>query len=133
MKTYSLFVFLLVCAVFPNLNTFASDDKFVYNSHNKRDPFIAPGGVFGQKKDDKRERAPGPIVKGGGIKLEGVVYDPHGGSRVIINGCIMKAGDKTDLFEIKQIDRDGVILDVLGERKIVKLKRTEGSKVGRGQ
>ena len=132
MKVYNLFAFLLLCTVFLDLNTFASDDKFLYNNHNKRDPFVAPGGVFGQKKVDDEEQ-PRPIVKGGAIKLEGIVYDPRDGSRVIIDGRIMKVGDKTGFFEVKQIGRDRVILDVLGERKVVKLKQGEGGKAGQKQ
>ncbi|MCK5306172.1 MAG: hypothetical protein KAJ66_03485 [Candidatus Omnitrophica bacterium] len=131
MKVYNLLLFLLIYMFFTALNIFASDDKFVYNSHNKRDPFIAPGSALGQKEDEG-DREPGPIDKSGAIKLEGIVYDPRDGSRIIIDGRVMKVGDKTDFFEVKRIDRDRVILDVLGEKKIVKLKQAEGAKPDRG-
>jgi hypothetical protein len=106
------------------LNTFAYGENFVYNSHRRRDPFVPP-----YLKDDNTKRPiednKKPEIDYSLINLQAVVYDPQGDSAVIINGQIMKKGDKTDFFTLRDIREDSVIIEVLGEQKILKLRNDE--------
>lgn len=129
MKIFSLILILItVCLVF-GLNIFASEDEFMYNSHNKRDPFV-PMFEFdkGQESNAQQTTATEDSQGDNGyitIGLEGIVFDPNTGSRVIIDGQILKVGDEGDGFKVEQIFPDRVIVDVSGEKKVVKLREIE--------
>ena len=112
---------LYLATFFMALNTFAYAAGFVYNSHGRRDPFVPPylqGQTEKKPKDDNVKSE----VNYSAIVLQAVVYDPAGESAVIINGQIMKINDQTDFFVIKDIMRDGAVVEVSGERKILKLR-----------
>ena len=124
-----VFIVIATCLLF-ELNIFASEGKFVYNSHNKRDPFV-PLIEFDRKKvttpkdeKDDKQKDLGYTA----IKLEGIVYDPLVGSKVIINGKILKAGDKVNSYTVEEILPDRVILDILGDKRVVRLReKKEGN------
>ena len=108
------------------LNTFAYADNFVYNSHEKRDPFVPPY-LQDQVKKKSQDKSIKKTVDYRSIMLQAVVYDPEGESAVIINGQIMKINDKTDFFVVKDIMNDRAIVEVLGERKIIKLREDKNN------
>ena len=89
-------------AVFAEANT---KEAFVYNSGGKRDPFIPL--ITGKTKvaaglEDVRSVDD--------IALEGIVWDPHGGSVAILNGVILREGQKKGSVRIKKIEKKGVTL-----------------------
>lgn len=125
MRIFSIVFIIITTCLFFDMNIFASKEKFVYNSHNKRDPFV-PLIEFDRKKvtapkDDKQE-----YVGYTAINLEGIVYDPLVGSKVIINGKILKAGDKVNSYTVEEIFSDRVILSILGDKKVVRLREKKG-------
>ncbi|MDP8261071.1 MAG: hypothetical protein P9M01_01855 [Candidatus Kappaea frigidicola] len=108
------------------LNTFAYAADFVYNNHERRDPFVPPY-LKDQVEKKPKDVSTKTIVDFSSITLQAVVYDPTGESAVIINGQIMKINDETDFFVIKDIMRDGAVVEVLGERKVFKLREEKNN------
>ncbi len=108
------------------LNTFAYATGFVYNNHERRDPFV-PSYLEDESEkkptvaNDKKE------VDYSSITLQAVIYDPAGDSVVIINNQIMKVDDQTGFFIIKEITRTGAVVEVLGERKVFKLREDKNN------
>jgi lipopolysaccharide export system protein LptC len=115
---------VLILLVLLSLNTFAYGETFVYNSHGRRDPFVPP---YLKDKDTKRPTQDNkkPEIDYSLINLQAVVYDPQGDSAVIINGQIMKKGEKTDFFILKDIGEDSAVIEVLGEQKTLKLRNDD--------
>jgi len=120
------FLFIIYLISLFALNTFAYADDFVYNSHEKRDPFVPPY-LQDQLKKKTQDKSIKKAVDYSSIILQAVVYDPEGESAVIINGQIMKINDKTDFFVVKDIMNDRAIVEVLGERKVFKLREDENN------
>ncbi len=80
-----------------------------YDSGGRRDPFIplvTLEGIVDQKKFDSKD-----------IKIEGIVFDPSGGSMVLINGEFYKEGDHVNGANVITIFRDRVILSQSDEEK----------------
>ena len=122
-----LFVgFLHIIFAILYLNTFAYAADFVYNNHARRDPFVPPY-LKDQVEKKPKDVSTKTIVDFSSITLQAVVYDPTGESAVIINGQIMKINDETDFFVIKDIMRDGAVVEVLGERKVFKLREEKNN------
>lgn len=92
---------------------------FVYEDHDKRDPLwklIGPrGSILSYDKD----------VQATDLLLEGVMAEPGGESVAIINGNIVKVGDKIGLFVITNIQTNEVTLEKGQETFTLKLKKEE--------
>ena len=82
----------------------AQEDPFVYNDHGRRDPFwrlVSPSGsIISYEKD----------LLLSDMVLEGIMTDAGGGNIAIINGTVVKAGDKLGLFVVQKIDPLSIIL-----------------------
>ena len=82
------------------------EEKFLYASHNKRDPFVP--------LVDKKGR-PVSVVEGGlqfkasDLYLEGIIWDPIK-PMAIINDEIVSSGDKIRGVTIIKIEKDKVVL-----------------------
>jgi len=59
------------------------------------------------------------------IYLEGIVWDPDGGSVAMVNGMILKEGDQIGDFKILKIENDRIQLDANGEQRYLKLQIDE--------
>ena len=103
---------LALCIVFSLGNALSEEaTAFVYDSKGKRDPFI-------------------PLVKGTArshtgldniesvdeLVLEGILWDKSGGSIAILNGVVLKEGDKVKNIQLLEIAPKGVFLLVDGEK-----------------
>ena len=100
----------------------AQEKGFVYDSKHKRDPFFPLVSPEGEILSD----APA-IISTGNIYLEGIIWDPNGGSIAIINGTIMKEGDTIDSITVNKIYDTYVVLLLRGEEKVIPLTN-EGEK-----
>ncbi|MBL7170765.1 MAG: general secretion pathway protein GspB [Candidatus Omnitrophica bacterium] len=82
------------------------EEKFLYASHNKRDPFVP--------LVDKKGR-PVSVVEGGlqfkasDLYLEGIIWDPIK-PMAIINDEVVSSGDKIRGVTIIKIEKDKVVL-----------------------
>ncbi len=68
----------------------------MYDNGGRRDPFLSLI-ADGVNVSDLEE------LSVGGVKLEGIIYDPLQGSLAIVNGEIYRAGDLIGGFEVKEI------------------------------
>ena len=96
----------------------AFGEEFVYNSANKRDPFMP----LVTKDGRYLYTAPGADVekKLGSITLEGILKTLSGEYLAIINGEMVKAGDKIMGLDVAEIKKDSVKLSADGKEKIYK-------------
>ena len=102
------------------LYTFSfAQEQFIYDSKNKRDPFIplvTPDGRL--LKLDSEEGATG-------LLLEGIIYDKYGLSYAIVSGEVIKVGDKLGDYQVFKIEKNKVIFLKEGRSLEIELKREE--------
>ncbi|MCB9757187.1 MAG: hypothetical protein H6753_02030 [Candidatus Omnitrophica bacterium] len=95
------------------------EKEFTYNDHDKRDPFWSLLGNRGTILNFDKDIYASDMV------LEGVLLEPTGDSVAIINGNIVKIGDKVGFFIVKEIQVNMVILEKGQEIITLKLKKEE--------
>ncbi len=98
------FVFSILHSPFSVL--LAEEGKFVYNSHNKQDPFypiVSEQGEFLASAETAENR-------NGDLALEGIVWDEKGGSAAIIGGIVVQQGEKVGMYQVKTIQKTAVLL-----------------------
>src|SRR3989338_3316228 len=103
------FVFVLFFPILhsPFSVSLAKEEKFVYNNHNKRDPFypiVSDQGEFLASA----EAVENP---NGDLALEGIVWDEKGGSAAIINDRIVQQGEQVGMYRVKAIQKTAVFLE----------------------
>jgi len=97
----------------------AAQEPFIYDDHGKRDPFWKLTGprsmILNYDKD----------IRTTDMVLEGIMAQPGGDSIAIVNGHIIKVGDKLGLFVVKEIQTNVVILEKGQEIFKLQLKKEE--------
>ncbi len=100
------FWFMVWCLVFgvwclgsTLTNSYAAGERFIYDSKNKRDPFIPLVGK------GMRLLVPQEAKSIENIILEGIVFDPEQASLAIINGEIFKEGDSIGGFILSEVTK----------------------------
>ena len=68
------------------------------------------------------------VLSSENVSLEGIIWDPKGGSIAIINGTIVKEGDIIDMITIKEIADDHVVVLMRDEERVIPLTKEEGGK-----
>ena len=105
----SPFTFHLFC--------FAQND-FVYDSEGKHDPFIVlvtPDGRL-LKLDQESKK---------GLLLEGIIYDKNSLSYAIVNGTIVRVGEKVEDYQVLRIEKNKVLFIKKGQITEIQLKEGE--------
>ncbi len=97
----------------------AEPSDFVYDDHGKRDPFWSLLGSRGTILNFDNDLQASDMV------LEGILVEPNGDSVAIINGNIIKVGDKVGFFIVKEIQVNVVVLGKGQEIVTLKLKKEE--------
>jgi len=92
----------------------ASVDQIVYDSGNRRNPFVPLIGAHIKKS----EIVPIDEV----MKIEGIVFDPHGGSIVLIEGQEYRLGDAYQDSVITDIQKDKVVFSQNNKKYAVSLQ-----------
>ncbi len=121
----SVFCFLFLVLAFFARGEFAfcSDlpvvTNFVYDDHGKRDPFWSLLGSRGTILNFDND------IQASDMVLEGILVEPNGDSVAIINGNIVKVGDKVGFFIVKEIQVNVVVLGKGQEIVTLKLKKEE--------
>lgn len=95
------------------------NSEFVYNDHGKRDPFWTLLGHRGAILNYDND------IQASEMSLEGIMVEPEGDSVAIINGNIVKLGDKVGFFIIREIRPNEVVLQKNKETITLKLKKEE--------
>ena len=117
MKTRYYFTLLLLLLL--GQVTFAQEADFVYDGHDKRDPFwplVSPGGAIVNYEND---------LTISDMVLEGIIAGSGDNNLAMINGLVVQQGDKVGLFMIEKIEKDQVVLRKGEETAILKLKKEE--------
>lgn len=95
---------------------------YVYETGNKRDPFIpliTPDGRFVPLERTAEEEAAGVL------KVEGIIYDKYGLSYAIVDGSVVKVGDLISDYQVLTIEEKRVIFIREGQLKEVSLNKEE--------
>lgn len=108
----SLFTFLFL------INSFAQE-QFTYNAKGKRDPFIPLVTADGRLLKLEQEEG------ASGLLLEGIIYDEHSLSFAIVNGEVVKVGDKIGDYQVLKIEKNKVLFIKEGEITEMELKKEE--------
>jgi hypothetical protein len=96
-----------------------AQEQFVYDAKGKRDPFIplvTPDGrllKLGQEEGISE------------LSLEGIFYDQAGGSYLIVNGEVVRVGEKIGDYQVLKIEKKKATFLKNGEPIEVKLKGEE--------
>ncbi len=103
--------------VFLGLSIFAyAEEQFVYDSKGRRDPFLPlvskDGYIINREAD----------VLASDMNLEGIIFDKSGKSLAIINGKVLKVGDKIGNYNILKIEKQKVTLEFNAEEVVLELK-----------
>lgn len=99
---------------------FAGD--YVYDSKNKRNPFIpllSADGRFLQLDQEQQQQ------KEAVLKIEGIIFDKYGVSYAVINGQPVRVGDAVEDYQVLRIDKDKVTLVKGGQPYILELKKED--------
>ena len=91
-------------------------EEFVYKK-NKRDPFLPL-----VTEDGKLLQAFGGVALED-VYLEGIIWDPEGGSIAMINGMILRQGETLGDFKILKIQKDQVVLQAEDGNHFLKLEK----------
>ncbi len=100
-------------------------DAFKYDASGRRDPFIP---LVGNEKPANTGLE--DISSLEDVKLEGIALGPKGRNRAIINGEMVKEGDKFGILEIKKITKKEVNILLGGAEHKLSLSE-EGGELGR--
>lgn len=118
LKTFCILIFGF-CLVFGFWHFSSAQEEFKYNAKGKRNPFIplvtSDGRIL---KLDKEEGI-------GGLSIEGIIYDEHGVSYAIVNGEVVKTGDKIGDYQVLKIEKDKIVFIKEGQPVEVELKKGE--------
>lgn len=101
------FILLLTSLLLFSSSVLAEEIR--YDSGGKRDPFIplvTAEGIVDAKKFNTND-----------LQIEGIIFDPNGGSMVLVNGEFYKQGDHVNGANVISIFRDRVVLSQADEEK----------------
>jgi hypothetical protein len=98
-----------------------AEGEFVYDEKGKRNPFIPL--VTSDGRLLKLDREEGVA----GLAIEGIIYDKNGVSYAVVNGEVVKVGDKISDYQVLRIKQNKVIFIKEGEPLEVELKKEEES------
>lgn len=86
-----------------------AQEEFKYDAKGKRNPFIplvTPDGRFLKLEQEEGAET---------LLLEGIIYDKQGLSYAVINGEVVRIGDKVGDYQVLKIEERKVILIKEGE------------------
>lgn len=110
-------VFCAAGAITPDSGA-AETAQFSYDAKGKRDPFVplvTPDGRL-LKLD---EEAGGDI----NLSLEGIIYDKNGVSYAVVNGAVLKAGDRIGDYRVLRIEERKVTFIRDGQTQEIELTK----------
>ena len=122
----TVFALLLSLVLSTLCGPFSAADDYKYESHGKRDPFVPLVGIDKpavSKLEDATSIAD--------IKVEGIVTRSGGKMAAILNGQIVKEGDRFGDIEIRKITKKAVTIVMGGKNYDIMLIEEGGSKSGR--
>ncbi|MCM8781352.1 MAG: hypothetical protein NC908_05465 [Candidatus Omnitrophica bacterium] len=118
---FRIILTLIIIVLSVQINSFLQGTEFVYESGNRRNPFIplvSPDGrlLNLDSEEDKLEKP---------VKLDGIVYDEHGLSYAIVNDSVVKVGDCIGDYQVLKIKKDSLVLIKEAQIQEIELKKEE--------
>lgn len=116
-KTKIIFFLIFCLLLFPR--GLFSQDKLVYDSQGKRNPFmplVTKEGVLLRFDTPKNST---------GIFLEGIIFDDTGVSYAIVNSEVVMTGDKINGYQVLKIEPKMVTFIKDGNTLEIKLEKEE--------
>jgi hypothetical protein len=92
---------------------------FAYDAKNARNPFIP------LLTSDGRLIKTESSVSTEGISLQGVVYDKGGASYALVNGGVVRVGDKVGDYQVLRVEEDRVIFIKDGQPLAIEVTKEE--------
>jgi len=122
-KTIRVFTMFAVSmlTILSHCNVYALGSQ--YEAHGKRDPFVSlvgPEKTTSLKLED--------IMSVDDVRLEGIATGAKGSMTAIINGEILKQGDKVGEVEMRKISTRSVTIAIGGNTYEIKLPEQGGAK-----
>lgn len=112
LKLSAVILFFIVVPCF----SAEKESEFVYNSHDKKDPFTAYVAEVEGTED---------VATLSDMRLEGIIWDENK-PIAVINDKVMAVGDVIDGAVIKEIKQNEVVFEVNGQKSSIKLTTNEG-------
>ena len=117
----TLYFVPLLAVVFFALSAYCfAQGVFVYDSKGKRDPFIplvTPDGRL--LKLDQQEEKVSPLI------LEGIIFDKSGMSYAVVNGEVVRVGDKVEGHQVLKIEERKITFIREGQIVALELEKEE--------
>lgn len=113
-----LMVTMALCAA-----AFGYCDGYKYESRGRRDPFVPLVGM-GKPAAARLE----DVTSISDICLEGIAIESKGKMTAIMNGAVLKEGDKVGEVEVRKISKNTVSLSIGGKQYDLKLSKEGGQK-----
>lgn len=88
-----------------------TEKGFIYTSNGARDPFVPLVGI----EEEKEEVFEKPVINLDSIKFQGIAYGVNNEIIAIVNGEMYRVGDKSDIFTVKDIGKDKLVLAIDGK------------------
>lgn len=117
-------VFLFIFIIFSECQL--SGAEYKYNSKGRRDPFIPL--ITGQSAMSLGLES---VVAVEDIEFEGVILDPSGKSMAVLNGEIVKEGDKAYNVELVKISGNAIIIKLYNNIYTIHLTEEGGETIER--
>lgn len=121
--TWAIISLVIVSAGLILAANFANPQEFKYDSRGKRDPFvplIGPDRAVATDLDD--------ITSIDDVRLEGIAVGAQGKKVAMVNGEMLKEGEKIGSFEIKTITKTAVTFMISGKEYNLRLPEEGGAK-----
>ncbi len=105
----------------PNLSAETLNEAFIYDKKGARDPFVPL--ITGEIE---MIRGLSDVQSIDDITLEGILWDPGGGSVAVLNGHLLSENQRVGTVMIQKIEEKRVILSINDERhELLLLKKKE--------
>lgn len=111
-------VLFIACVIMPVVVSGATDDER-YNAKGKRNPFIPLVTSDGRLMNIQDEEATSAV------NLEGIIFDKKGISYAIVNGDVVKVGNKVGEYQVLKIEEKKVIFIKEGQPLEIELKKED--------
>ena len=112
-------IFILLALLPFFVVSYAEEEPFVYQ-RSGRDPFLP-----WVTNEGKLIQGEGGFSSLEDVVLEGIIWDPKGGSFAMMSGRILRKGDRIGRFEVLAIGKDVVTLKAGEEAYTLRLEKPE--------
>ena len=116
-------IFILLITAFVQFSFLYNAEAFQYESKGKRDPFVP---LVGAEKPTAARLADVTSIED--MKLEGIATGAKGEAVAIINGELVKTGEKVGDITITSVTKSSVTLNIGGKVHELKLQEEGGGK-----